>query len=71
MEVVPGDIVLHFCKGAVRALGHIAGPPYRARLPEGSGEEWERDCYQAPVKYFELQNPIALREIPEDLRKGE
>lgn len=63
-RLAPGDTVLHYAAGAIRALGEVVGVPERRPRPaELSSEAWGEDGYWAPVRYFLLEGPIKLNEI--------
>jgi hypothetical protein len=61
----PGDLVLHYAKGMVRAISVVREPAREASRPaELPSESWGNDGYQAEVDYFDAPTPIALEEIP-------
>jgi hypothetical protein len=68
-KLQPGDIVFHYAKGLVRAVGVVdvaatmAARP--AELPEGP---WADSGYLAQVTYHDAPTPIALEEIPTEWR---
>ena len=67
-----GDRILHFAKGALRAVGTVVGSPLRRDRPEELPEDaWQRDGYYAEVDYDPLDSPIELGEIPEEWRLEE
>ncbi len=59
-----GDVVLHYRRGQVLALGEVVGQPETATRPYDSATE--RDEGSATrIEYFPLTAPIALNELPE------
>lgn len=61
----PGDVIVHYANGYVRALGEVSGEPFDAELPPGAKtDEWGTQGWRAPVRYFELERPISLDEVP-------
>ncbi len=62
-RMTPGDVVLHCRQGKIVAIGETVAKPLRATRPYGPlaerGEGW-----LTRVEYFELDNPIALAELP-------
>jgi MoxR-like ATPase len=68
-QLKPGDLVLHYAKGFVRAVGLVTEAartaPRPAELPEG---QWGREGYLATLTYHDAPTPIALEEIPASWR---
>jgi hypothetical protein len=58
----PGNIVLHYARGEVLAVGVVTGTATAMRRPYGPVDERD-DGNAAPVRYHELTRPIALEEI--------
>ena len=70
-RVSRGDIVIHYAKGAIRALG-VAEEDGRegGRPAELQANRSETEGYFAPIQYWELEEPIELDELPIGLRDG-
>lgn len=68
-DVQPGDILLHYAKRAIRAVGVAMGPPEERQrpvaLPGRRGDDVGRFV---PVHYSPAPDPIKLREIPGAVR---
>ena len=67
----PGDVVLHYAQGFVRALGVVTSAAESSHHPEGEqgGAEVNADLgYRVGVDYHDLGEPIPLDDIPLDLR---
>ncbi len=59
----PGDVVLHYYRGAVVAIGEAAADPVQATRPWGPPAE--RDTgWLTRVDYFRLTVPVPLAELP-------
>lgn len=67
-EVSTGDVIFHYARGLLRAVGVATGDANEAPKPAELGGEWERDGYLAPVAYHDAPSPIALEEIPAEWR---
>jgi MoxR-like ATPase len=63
-RMTPGDVVVHCRQGRIVALGETVARPVHATRPYGPlaerGEGW-----LTRVEYFQLDNPIALAELPD------
>ena len=60
----PGDVVLHYRRGLLVALGEAFAPPVQANRPYG--DPFERDDgWLTRVEYFPLDQPIPLADLPE------
>lgn len=63
-RVAPGDIVLHYAKGVLRAVGVVQeNRGVQDRPEELPTELWAREGYLAMVEYHDLSRPIALNEM--------
>lgn len=63
-QVSKNDVVLHYSKGSVRALGRVTRSPSLSPRPdELPGELWGADGHRADIEYFELEQPINLNEL--------
>jgi MoxR-like ATPase len=66
-----GDLIVHYARGMVRAIGLVSEAareePRPAELPT---DMWAREGYLAPVEYLDAPTPIALEEIPTAWRLG-
>lgn len=58
--VQPGDIVLNYANGSIRAIG-VAGTPSHPATEDGTD-------YVALIDYTDLLSPIALQTVPQSLR---
>jgi hypothetical protein len=70
-DVRSGDLVLHYARGAVRALGRANAPATHADRPYGLPEVWESPGWMVPVRYYDLPEPIGRDEIPMNWRLAE
>jgi MoxR-like ATPase len=67
-DVKPGETILHYANGALRAVSTATEGAVEAPQPEELGEQWERDGWLVRCEYKELDPPISLAEIPEEWR---
>lgn len=68
-ELTPGDVVLHYANGTLRAVSRVVSQPRETpRPPELPPKAWVENGYQADVEYSELVEQIPLESIPEALR---
>ena len=66
-----GDVVLHYSKGNLRAVGRVTERARETDRPlPGYSEETEH-VRQAKVEYLDLEPPVALEDIPLDWRLAE
>lgn len=67
-----GDVIIHYKDSKVRALGLVTSPgaPSPNPSPNPSGP-WQQQGLRAEVRYFQLDNPISLAEIPQEARVAE
>jgi hypothetical protein len=64
-ELSPGDMVVHYANGAIRALGEVAGSAeQRPRPRELSDRRWGDEGHYAPVRYHELEQSILISDVP-------
>jgi hypothetical protein len=65
-----GDVVLHYTGGSIRAVGTVLAPSASEPRPSGfpSQHSWNNDGWRLPVRYRELDEPVALRDIPSSWR---
>ena len=65
------DVLLHYAKGAIRALGVAKQDGREQKCPaELQTGRWEMEGYFAPIEYWELEEPIELDDVPIELRKS-
>lgn len=65
----PGDVVLHYANGSIRAVGDVQEPVVDAPRPaELDDEPQGNEGYLVRITYHELQPPVPLAEIPSDWR---
>lgn len=70
-SVLAGDRIVHYADGHIRAIGTAIADGVEADRPgELPEQHWQRTGFKAEVVYDELEQPVALREIPEELRRG-
>jgi hypothetical protein len=70
-HVQPKDMVLHYARGAIRALGQAETSASAADRPYGLPEVWESLGWMVPVHYFDLNQPVRRDELPLSWRLGE
>lgn len=59
-----GDVVIHYARGFIRALGEVQSEAVITSRPlKHSEKDWSDDGRQTGIKYFELERPIPLEEI--------
>lgn len=69
-EARPGDSVLHYANGAVRAVGTVLGGAEEAPRPaELSDEQWSKAGLRVDIDYRDLETPITLGQIPVAIRR--
>ena len=65
-------MLLHYTKGAIRALGQAKEDAGEAERPDGLPRgAWDKDGYLARVKLWDLDAPIQLKEVPSELRPAQ
>lgn len=70
-KFLPGDVVFHYAEGFLRALGRVEQAAEVTGHPEGEREEGKANAdrgYKVAVAYQDIEPPIALNDIPADLR---
>jgi MoxR-like ATPase len=67
-RMTPGDVVVHCRRGKIVAIGEAVAKPVHATRPYGPLAERD-EGWLTRVEYFQLDDPIALAELPE--RDGE
>lgn len=70
-ELQPGDVVFHYSEGFLRALGKVEAEAVSAPHPadEREGAEVNVDQgYQVTICYEDIDPPIALDDIPAEIR---
>jgi hypothetical protein len=68
-KVRPGDLVIHYAAGEIKALGRPTGMPTEGERPSELPEEpWSTLGHTVGITYFELAEPVRLAEIPAPLR---
>jgi MoxR-like ATPase/predicted RNA-binding protein with PUA-like domain len=63
-RMVPGDVVVHYRRGEIVALGEVVAQPVQATHPYLLAAERDPGLL-TKVEYFVLQRPIALSDLPE------
>ena len=70
-SVQAGDTIIHYADGHIRAIGTATADGVEAERPGELPEEpWQSTGYKAEVHYDELEQPVALSEIPEQVRRA-
>lgn len=67
-EVRPGDKILHYSQGSLRAVGTAQDSASAATNPFGN-EEWNEDGRLIHVRYEDLREEVPLGLIPASVRK--
>lgn len=63
-KVRPNDVVIHYSKKNIKALGRAIAPATNSPRPdELPGDLWGADGHRADIEYFELTRPIGLDEL--------
>ncbi len=71
-KLQPGDVVLHYANGVLRAVSQVVEAAQEAPRPEGlPSNAWEKEGYLVRVQYQLLQQPIQLQDIPVEWRLEE
>jgi hypothetical protein len=60
-QVRPGDMVIHYANGAIRATGEVLAAAIEAPRPSEVEGDWERDGRLVRAAYDELDEPSAVR----------
>ena len=66
----PGDIVLSYASGKLRAVSRVLAPAVAAEQPPELGDRWDRNGELVRVEYVDI-DPIELARIPQDWRLAE
>ncbi|CAB4712170.1 MAG: EVE domain-containing protein [Actinobacteria bacterium] len=60
----PNDIVIHYAKSQIRALGRVLASPTVATRPDSlPADPWSKDGHRADIEYFDLAEPIPLQSL--------
>jgi len=71
-KLSPGEVIIHYANGAIRAISEVTHKPTLRKKPsEIEVEPWEDQGHHCRTRYFELDEPIELPEIPVALREEE
>ncbi len=70
-RVKPGDLVMHYSQGYLRAVGRVTREAVEADRPTRHDVQWEERGRVVQVAYFELDPTIALETIPVEWRQRE
>ena len=71
-SVEPGDRIVHYSQGRIRAIGTATLGGYEANRPvDLSGGDWTVPGLRADVSYVELDEALPLSTIPADVRAVE
>lgn len=62
-----GDLVFHYANGYITAVSVVQRPSRPAQTPFPDGP-WDRAGREVRTSYFELDIPVALASIPENIR---
>src|SRR5688572_27862917 len=61
----PGDAIIHYAVGSIRAIGFVREKPELQQRPsELPGHVWSNDGHFAKIEYHLLANPIPIAEVP-------
>jgi hypothetical protein len=64
-RLMPGNVIVHYANGAIRALGLVKDwPELRSKPRELSGGPWGEDGHYASAQYFPLVAPILIQDVP-------
>ncbi len=68
-KLQPEDVVLHYANGALRAVSRVLEAAKDEPRPgELSADTWEMEGYLVRVRYYPLEQPIPLQNIPLEWR---
>jgi hypothetical protein len=68
-KIQPGDVVLHYANGALRAVSSVQeSAKDQPRPSELSAETWESEGYLVRTEYYLLEPPIPLQNLPREWR---
>jgi hypothetical protein len=69
-KVKTGDLVLHYSNGSLRAVGRVLSEAKDDMRPARlEGQEWEREGWRVEIEYFDLESPIPLAGVPQEIRR--
>jgi hypothetical protein len=68
-EIQPGDVIFHYARGAIRALGSAQSTASTAERPYDLPDVWGSDGWGVVVTYFDVSQPIGRDEIPLEWRR--
>jgi hypothetical protein len=67
----PGDVILHYANGLIRAVSEVSSPPVEAERPAVlPSEAWTDSGYLCEVQYFDLSEPIRKEELDRPVTAG-
>lgn len=66
-SVRPGDMILHYSQGSLRAVGRVLGRAQAAKNPFGK-DDWNQDGRLVQVQYEDLRDEVPLGLIPATVR---
>lgn len=59
-----GDLIFHYVKGSLRAVGRASSDGYESLKPRDLTEEnWTDEGWRADVNYFEMASPVSIDSI--------
>ena len=68
-RLAPGDRVIHYANGAIRAISRVTAAARDAERPEEEADsQWEKDGLLVEVAPNVLPSPVSLASLPESLR---
>ena len=68
--VLPGDVLVHYSNGAVRAISIAEGAAEQRDNPHASSHKaWEDKGWAATVHYYELREPYGREMFPEGFKR--
>lgn len=71
-EAKPGDRVLHYAGGQIKAVSEVVAPAEDAPRPdELASESWSDEGVRVRTRYRELTSPISLTDLPAEWRTPE
>jgi MoxR-like ATPase len=67
----PGDVIVHYANGEIRAISEVSQMPTEAsRPPELPPEPWSETGYLCRAAYFDLSDPIQKDELNRPVTAG-
>ncbi|RKH35689.1 HNH endonuclease [Corallococcus praedator] len=67
-EAAPGDVVLSYWEGAIRAYGVVQSYCYDCPRPDGFSKAWDAIGYRVSVNFEVLPRPLAPKAHMEEIR---